>query len=68
MYTSVVDLLRVVLCSGGGEISLQLCCVCCVDVLLLQGGGGWFAELPLPLPPYCRYPGMDPGGGGTIVT
>ncbi len=29
----------------------------------IAGRGGWFAELPLPLPPYYRYPGMDAGGG-----
>jgi hypothetical protein len=45
MYTSVVALLYVVVCRYVG-VFLQLCCVCCVE-----GGRGWFAELPLPLPP-----------------
>jgi hypothetical protein len=64
MCTSVVALLCVVVCRYVGILAAVLCVLC-------GGGGGWFAELPLPLPPYCRHPGMDPGGGGgggAIVT
>jgi hypothetical protein len=55
MYTSVLALLCVVVFRYVGILAAVLC-----------GGRGWWwlAELPLPLPPYCRYPGMDSGGGG----
>ncbi len=57
---SVVVCCCVLLCvSGGGEVSLQLCCVSCEEVLR---GWGWLAALPIPL--YCRYPWMDARGGG----
>jgi hypothetical protein len=52
MYTSVVALLCVVVFGYVGILA----------AVLSEGRGGgwwWFAELPLPLPPYSRYPGMD---------
>jgi hypothetical protein len=56
-----VLLCGVVVCKRGGEVSLQLYCVSCEEVLR---GWGWLAGLPLPLPLYCRYPWMDARGGG----
>jgi hypothetical protein len=62
MYTSVVALLYVVVCWYVGILAAVLCVLC--GGIDIAGGRGWFAELPLPFPPYCRNPRMDPEGGG----
>ncbi len=62
MYPSaVLYCCSVVVCKRGGEVSLQLCCVSCEEVLR---GWGVVGRLSLPLPLYCRYPWKDARGGG----
>ncbi len=58
MYTNVVALSCVVVCRYLGILAAVLCVLC-------GGGGRLLSSLSL-FPPssFCRYPGMDPGGGG----